>query len=132
MLWEYQTRVMDPVWPPPMDEQFPEVVLRGLATMLPRLQEYFSRMPRPQLDGGYYTKTRENRPLIGPLDIEGAYVIGGLSGYGIMSACAAGELLAAYVMGTAVPSYAPGFQLSRYSDIEYTKRLEHWTESGQL
>jgi glycine/D-amino acid oxidase-like deaminating enzyme len=63
---------------------------------------------------------------------EGAYVIGALSGYGIMSACGAAELLAAYVMGTALPSYAPAFQLSRYSDIEYTKNLEHWSESGQL
>ena len=132
MLWEYQTKVMKPVWPPRMDEQFPEVALRGLATMLPRMQEYFGRMPRPQLDGGYYTKTRENRPLIGPVGVDGAYVIGALSGYGIMSACAAGELLAAHVMGTELPSYAPAFQLSRYSDIEYTKQLEQWSDSGQL
>ena len=65
MLWEYQTKVMDPVWPPKMDEQYPEVALRGLAAMLPRMKEYFGRMPRPQIDGGYYTKTRENRPLVG-------------------------------------------------------------------
>ena len=132
MLWEYQTKLMDPVWPPPMDEQFPEVALRGLATMLPRMSEYFSRMPRPQLDGGYYTKTHENRPLIGPMDVDGAYVLGALSGYGIMSACAAGELLAAHVIATELPSYAQAFQLSRYSDIEYTHQLEHWRESGQL
>jgi sarcosine oxidase, subunit beta len=132
MLWEYQTRSMDPVWPPPVDEQFPEVALRGLATMLPRMREYFSRMPRPQLDGGYYTKTRENRPLVGPMGVEGAYVMGALSGYGIMSACAAGDLLAAHITCARLPSYAPAFQLSRYSDIEYTKQLEHWRESGQL
>ena len=58
MLWEYQTKVMEPVWPPVMDEQYPEIALRGLAAMLPRMKEYFGRMPRPQLDGGYYTKTR--------------------------------------------------------------------------
>ena len=28
MLWEYQTKVMEPVWPPKMDEQYPEVALR--------------------------------------------------------------------------------------------------------
>ena len=103
MLWEYQPKVMDPVWPPEMDEQYPEIALRGLAAMLPRMQEYFNRMPRPQLDGGYYTKTRENRPLVGPMGIDGAYVIGAVSGYGIMSACGVGELLAAHVTGSELP-----------------------------
>lgn len=132
MLWEYQTRVMEPTWPPKMDEQYPEVALRGLAAMVPRMKEYFSRIPRPQLDGGYYTKTRENRPLVGPMGVEGAYVTGALSGYGIMSACGAGELLSAHVMGRELPSYASAFELSRYADDEYTKELDHWSESGQL
>ena len=132
MLWEYQTKVMEPVWPPKMDEQYPEVALRGLVAMLPRMKEYFDRMPRPQLDGGYYTKTRENRPLVGPMVVEGAYVIGALSGYGIMSACAAGELLAAHVTGAELPSYTPAFELSRYEDPDYQKRLEKWGDEGQL
>jgi glycine/D-amino acid oxidase-like deaminating enzyme len=132
MLWDYQTRVMEPIWPPAMDDQYPEVTLRGLAAMLPRMGEYFTRMPRPQLDGGYYTKTRENRPLIGPMGVDGAYLIGAVSGYGIMSACATGELLAAHIMGMDLPTYAPAFALSRYEDSEYTKQLEYWNESGQL
>jgi len=132
MLWEYQTKSMDPVDSPPMDEQYPEIALRGLAAMLPRMKEYFARMPRPQLDGGYYTKTRENRPLVGPLPVDGAYVIGAVSGYGIMSACGVGDLLAAQVTGGAVPSYASAFELSRYDDPEYRKRLENWGENGQL
>ncbi len=132
MLWEYQTRVMNPVWPPALDEQYPEVALRGLATMLPRMQEYFARMPRPQLDGGYYTKTRENRPLVGPAGLGGAYVLGAVSGYGIMSACGVGELLAAHVTGSALPSYAPAFSLARYEDPGYQKSLENWGDKGQL
>lgn len=132
MLWEYQTKVMDPLWPPPMDDEYPEVALRGLATMLPHMKEYFERMPRPQLDGGYYTKTRENRPLVGPIGLDGAFVLGALSGYGIMSACGAGELLAAHVTGADLPPYAQAFQLSRYADIDYTKQLEQWSENGQL
>jgi sarcosine oxidase, subunit beta len=104
MLWEYQTKVMEPVWPPRMDEQYPEVALRGLASMLPRMQEYFGRMPRPQLDGGYYTKRRENWPLVGSMGVEGAYLIGALSGYGIMSACGLGDLIAAQVTGRELPS----------------------------
>ncbi|HJS18862.1 MAG TPA: FAD-binding oxidoreductase, partial [Anaerolineales bacterium] len=132
MLWEYQTKAMDPVWPSPIDEQYPEVALRGLAAMLPRMQEYFARMPRPQLDGGFYTKTSENRPLVGPMCMDGAYVLGAVSGYGIMSACGVGELLAAHVTGTALPSYASAFQLDRYDDPQYQRKLEEWGDSGQL
>lgn len=132
MLWEYKTQLMTPTFPPPLDEQYPEVALRGLSAMLPRLQEYFGRLPRPQMDGGYYVKTRENRLLAGPLPIEGSYVVGAVSGYGIMSACAAGELLAAHITGTKLPSYAAAFSLARYDDPEYQKKLEIWDDSGQL
>lgn len=132
MLWEYQTKVTEPVWPPAMDEQYPEVALRGLSAMLPRMKEYFSRMPRPQLDGGYYTKTIENRPLVGSMGIDGAYVAGAVSGYGIMSACGVADLLAAHVTANDLPSYASAFSLSRYDDPEYRKRLENWGVNGQL
>jgi glycine/D-amino acid oxidase-like deaminating enzyme len=132
MLWEYQSKAMEPVWPPKMDEQYPEIALRGLAAMLPRMKEYFGRMPRPQIDGGYYTKTRENRPLVGPMAVEGAYVVGAVSGYGIMSACGVGDLLAAHVTGAPLPSYAPAFELERYDNPEYQKKLESWGDSGQL
>jgi sarcosine oxidase, subunit beta len=132
MLWEYQTKVMEPVWPPKLDEQYPEIALRGLAKMLPRMKEYFTKMPKPQLDGGYYTKTRENRPLVGPTPVDGAYVIGAVSGYGIMSACGVGDLLAAHITGNNLPSYAPVFELARYENPEYVKEIESWQDTGQL
>jgi sarcosine oxidase subunit beta len=90
-------------------------------------------MPPPFVDGGYYCKTRENRPLIGPLPVKGAFVIGALSGFGIMSSMAAGELLAKHVVGRELPDYAPFFLLSRYEDQEYQKILANWdATSGQL
>lgn len=132
MLWDYQAKKMDPIWPPQMDNQYPEIALRGLAAMLPRMREYFPRMPRPQLDGGYYTRTLENRPLVGPMCVDGAYMTGAVSGYGIMSACGVGELLASHITGGPLPSYAPAFDLKRYDDPEYQKRLKDWGDSGQL
>ncbi|NTW12463.1 MAG: FAD-binding oxidoreductase, partial [Anaerolineales bacterium] len=132
MLWEYHTQLMEPVDAPAMDEGYPEIALRGLAAMLPRMREYFGRMPRPQLDGGFYTKTRENRPLVGPMGVEGTFVAGAVSGYGIMSACGVAELLAAHVTGASLPDYTPVFALSRYDDPEYRKKLENWGDSGQL
>ena len=132
MLWEYKTKEMDPLWPPPIDDQYPEISLRGLGEMLPRMKEYFNKMPRPQVDGGYYTKTRENRPLIGPTEIQGAYVIGAVSGFGIMSACGAGDLLARHISGENLPAHASAFELSRYKSPEYMKQMQDWQDSGQL
>jgi sarcosine oxidase, subunit beta len=132
MLWDYQARTMDPAWPPRLDDQYPEIALRGLAAMLPRMKEYFARMPRPQLDGGYYTRTPENRPLVGPMCVDGAYLTGAVSGYGIMSACGVGELLAAHITGTNLPAYAPAFSLERYDDPEYQNKLDEWGDNGQL
>lgn len=132
ILWDYREKATEPIWPPELDEAYPEIALRGLAGMLPRMQGYFDRMPRPQLDGGYYTKTRENRPLVGPLPVEGTYVVGAVSGYGIMSACGVGELLAQHVTGAKLPDFAPALMLSRYKDVDYLKSLESLEDSGEL
>lgn len=132
MLWEYKSKVMDPVWPPSPDQQYPEIALRGLNALLPRMKEYFNKMPRPQIDGGYYTRTIENKPLIGAVDVVGAYMIGAVSGFGIMSACGAGDLLARHIAGAGLPAYASAFALSRYESPEYMKQIELEKDSGQL
>jgi len=132
LLWAYHTPPVAPAWPPRFDPHYFEIVLRGLATMLPGLMAYLDRAPRPTIDGGYYTKTRENRPLIGPLPVSGAYVIGALSGFGVMAACAAGDLLAAHLTGATLPHYAPAFVLERYQHPGYQHLLDTWDETGQL
>jgi len=116
----------------PLDDQYPEIVLRGLAAMVPGLKAYIGRAARPRLDGGYYVRTPENRPLIGTTPVKGAYLLGAISGYGIMSACAAGELLAAHVAGDPLPGYAPAFALSRYEDPSYMRDLGDRSETGEL
>jgi sarcosine oxidase subunit beta len=132
VLWAYDSHPVEPVFPITFDPYFPEIALRGMSTAIPGLKAYFDRMPRPTLDGGYYTKTRENRPLVGPLPVEGAYVIGALSGFGLMAALASGELLAAHLIGEALPHYAAAFSLDRYADPAYRALLENWGDSGQL
>lgn len=132
VLWSYDAVPIEPCFPLPVEPEYPEIALRGLATALPELRRYLERPPRPFLDGGYYTKTAENRPLIGPLPVEGAYVIGALSGYGIMASCAAAELLAAHITGSSLPSYAAAFSLTRYDDPAYQRLLQSWNVSGQL
>lgn len=132
-IWTYDIEPCPPVWPPTFDPDYPEILIRGLARMIPGLSAYFGHGSRAYTDGGYYCKTQENRPLIGPLPVEGAYVIGGLSGYGIMTSQAAGDLLAAHIIGSELPEYAPAFLLSRYENPTYQALLENWdVTSGQL
>lgn len=132
MLWEYQKKQIAPIWPLPLDEKYPEITLRGLSKMLPGLSKYFDHMPRPILDGGYYTKTPENRPLIGETPVEGAYLIGALSGYGIMAACGAGDLLAAQITGQMRHAYAREFSLERYDRPGYLEDILTRYDTGQL
>lgn len=132
MLWEYQEKKIAPTWPIPLDEKYPEITLRGLSRMIPALSKYFDRMPRPILDGGYYTKTPENRPLIGGTPVEGAYLIGALSGYGIMSACGAGDMLAGQITGQTHHVYARDFLLARYDRPGYLEDILPRYDAGQL
>ncbi|MFW5943337.1 MAG: NAD(P)/FAD-dependent oxidoreductase, partial [Chloroflexota bacterium] len=132
-LWTYDVEIMEPQWPPQFEPFYPEVILRGLARMVPDLSRYIGRMRNVYVDGGYYCKTRENRPLITPLPVDGAYLIGALSGFGIMASQAAGELLAAHITGGELPDYAPAFHLSRYDDPRYQALLDGWESgAGQL
>ena len=132
LVWTYDVEPVEPSFPIAFDPTYPEIALRGMARAIPALEGYLGRLPRSVVDGGYYTKTRENRFLAGPLPIEGAYVLGALSGYGLMSASGAADLLADHISERPLPAYAPAFRLDRYDDPEYRAQVEHWGDSGQL
>ena len=71
--------------------------------------------------------------LAGPLPVEGAYLIGALSGYGIMASPAAADLLACHITGNQLPGYAAAFHPARYQDPAYLAQLAQWdATSGQL
>jgi sarcosine oxidase, subunit beta len=130
-LWEYHGGVVEPSWPLPEDLLYPEVVMRGLTTMVPGLSAYLERMPQSLVDGGYYTKTKENRPLIGPTPVPGLHLLAGMSGFGVMVSAGAADLLARHLTGSDLPDYAPAFLLSRYDDPDYLATLGS-VSSGQL
>ncbi len=132
MLWDYQDQKSEPIFPLPSDPDYPEIVLRGLAAMIPGLERYIGKSPRPAVDGGYYTKTIENRPLIGKLPVKDAFMIGALSGYGMMAAAGAAELLAAQIMSSRLPDYAADFSLDRYDRPGYLNQFAHGAITGQL
>jgi glycine/D-amino acid oxidase-like deaminating enzyme len=132
LIWTYDIEPVEPTFPIQFDPAYGEICLRGMSRMIPALQAYLPRLPRVFTDGGYYTKTRENRLLAGPLPLEGAYALGALSGYGQMSSNAAADLLADHIAGRPLPRYAPAFLLSRYDDPAYRALLGRWEDSGQL
>lgn len=110
---------------PRIDPQFPEIVIRGAAAFLPSMQQYVDSPPtRFTHYGGYYTMTEENWPLIGPLDHKGAFVVGALSGFGSMAACAAGKLCATYITGRELPGYAKDLSLDRLSNETLLNELK--------
>jgi glycine/D-amino acid oxidase-like deaminating enzyme len=119
-------------FPVEFDAAYAEIVIRGMSRMIPAMAPYAERLPRAFVDGGYYTKTEENRLLASPLPLEGAYVLGGLSGYGLMSSNGAADLLADHIAGRPLPPYAPAFRLDRYADPAYRGLLADWGDSGQL
>jgi glycine/D-amino acid oxidase-like deaminating enzyme len=133
LIWTFETDARPYDWPPVFDDRHREILLRGCARMIPAMTAYLGSGASGILDGGYYCKTRENRPLIGKLPVDGAFVCGALSGIGLMSSHAAGELVALHVVEGSLPDYAPAFATSRYDDPAYVSLIERWgAKTGQL
>ena len=132
LYWTYDLEPVPATFPVEGDPNLPEIVVRGTSAMLPGLRSYFGALPRPYMDGGYYTKTQENRPLMGPLPVEGAFIHAAFSGFGIMASMGAAELLAGHVLDDPLPEHAWAFTLERYERPQYRQWLETWDDSGQL
>jgi D-arginine dehydrogenase len=131
--WAYNTRTSVPARDPVLDDNFPEVVMRAASRMLPALACYAGALPRERAHyGGFYPMTAENWPLIGAMRTPGAFIAGALSGYGTMSACAAGDLLARSVVGAELPGFARSLSLARYDDRALMAELESAGSRGVL
>lgn len=115
--WAFNAEVSTPCWQPELNPLFPDIVLRGASKLNPALSAYIGKLPRNSVHyGGYYTMTDENWPIIGPMAVEGAYVVGALSGFGTMAACGAGSLLTTWITGGDLPRYAKRLSMERYND----------------
>ena len=113
---------------------YPEICLRSLMGTIPALQPYAENMPKSTyIDGGYYTHTPDNMPLIGRKThrdhgLYNYFLGGGMSGYGVMASHAVGELLSDLVCHadmSSVPAssgYAKAFSPLRFYSPEHNKR----------
>lgn len=133
LIWTFHVEPTPAVWPPAFDPHYADLCLRGIAAMLPAMEVYLDSEHRGVTDGGYYCKTADNRALIGPLAVAGAFALGALSGYGIMASQGAAELLASHVLGESLPEYGRAFLPARFEDPEYVDEVKRWGAlTGQL
>ncbi len=131
--WAINHESERPLWEPVGNPEFVDIVLRGATKLAPDLHQYLHNLPKPVVHyAGYYTKTKENLPLIGPMGIKGAYIVGALSGFGTMASCAAGELIANWVTGDSLPDYAPMLSLDRYDDPTFMNPVSNVQLEGEL
>ncbi|NTI85080.1 FAD-binding oxidoreductase [Agrobacterium rhizogenes] len=131
--WALNEAPSDPHGPEPINDQFPDIVLRGASRLQPGLAAYIGRLPRGAHHyGGYYTTTEENWPLIGPMHTPGAFVAGALSGFGTMAACISGSICADWVMGKTSAPYARMLSAARYDDPAIMAELAALNNRGHL
>jgi glycine/D-amino acid oxidase-like deaminating enzyme len=131
--WAFNRESESPRWDIPVDPDFPNLTIRGASQFIPGLSAYIDNVPTPVTQyAGYYTRSAENWPLIGPLNDNGLFVVSGLSGYGTMAACAAGELCALHIRSEALPAYGRQFHPRRYSDAAVLAEISALDSDGQL
>ncbi|MES0884856.1 NAD(P)/FAD-dependent oxidoreductase [Roseibium sp. SCP14] len=122
--WAFNEKIAEATWEPPLDDNFPDIVLRGASRLNPSLKTYLGQLPRHMHHyGGWYTMTDENWPLVGPMGVDGAFMNCAYSGFGTMAATVGGELGAAWVAGAALPDYAENFSLLRRNNAKLMKSL---------
>ncbi|NNC77977.1 MAG: FAD-binding oxidoreductase [Woeseiaceae bacterium] len=131
--WAFNHQACEAGWEPELDSYFPDIVLRGASALHPALMTYYGRLPANTYHyGGYYTMTEENWPVIGPMGVDGSFIVGALSGFGTMAACAAGSLCASWISGSSLPDYAGDLSLDRYQDEALMTNLQNSSNRGIL
>jgi len=58
----YHTPPVEPTFPFSMDLRYPEMVLRGLATMTPSLKAYVDHLPKSVVDGATIRRPERTDP----------------------------------------------------------------------
>jgi len=131
--WAFNSEPSEPTREPELNPYFPEIVLRAASRLQPALGQYLGALPRDRIHyGGFYPMTKENWPLIGAARTPGVFLTAALSGYGTMSACAAGDLCARAVVGARSPAFADVLSLARYENKTLMDELDSAESRGLL
>lgn len=130
--WAFNKMAEKPQWDIETDPNFADIVIRGATRFIPALNSYVNNIPTPIVQfAGYYTRTRENLPLIGKLD-DNLFVASAMAGYGTMAACAAGQLCADHLSQSGLPGYAKYFEPYRWQNNSLMNGISAIQGDGQL
>jgi len=133
MGWAFSKQVVEPKWTIPKSTYFAQVLLKGASRFIPALSAYAENIPTPLIEyGGFYTRTKENWPLIGSTGVDNVFIAGAFAGFGTMAACAAGELCALHMTNQNLPDYAPYFYPNRKENLAIQKEIDALQSDGQL
>lgn len=131
--WAWDQTPTDPVADPACPVGFPNEVLARAATIVPSLATYLDRPPELIAhDGGFYARTPDGLPVIGPHGPAGGFIAGGLAGFGSMMAAAVGHLVATWVLDESRPDIAAAFDPRRFSDRRASTRTAGLAPIGEL
>jgi glycine/D-amino acid oxidase-like deaminating enzyme len=130
--WARDQVASEPVVEPTCPPDFPQAVIARAATLVPGLGAYLAAPEIVAHDGGFYARTPDGLPLIGPHGPTGAFIVGGLAGFGSMMACATGELAAAWVLDEPRPALAAAFDPSRLGEPGTAARSTGAAPAGEL
>eukprot|EP01063_Lacrimia_lanifica_P015351 TRINITY_DN22147_c0_g1_i1.p1 TRINITY_DN22147_c0_g1~~TRINITY_DN22147_c0_g1_i1.p1 ORF type:complete len:509 (+),score=196.45 TRINITY_DN22147_c0_g1_i1:55-1581(+) len=125
-LWEHihgHIRVGDdPEFPvAQLNDFYPEISLEAMKALVPALDVYTGALGKHNttMDAGYYCmNTEDARPVISQHGPPNCFVVGTLSGWGIMSSAVCGELCAQHVLKEDLPQYAGAFTWPRERPLE--------------
>lgn len=122
--WAWDQRPTPAVLRPMCPPTFPRMVLRGATRAIPGLARYLERPLMLAHEGGFYARVPDGRPVIGPLGIDGSFIVGALVGFGAMMAMGAGALASDWVLGGRLAELAQAFNPKRFDDPAYVRELE--------
>ena len=132
--WAWDQRASEPNDDPACPPDFPRMVQLGASTFIPGLSTESAVLA---YEGGYYARTPDGRPLIGPIGTgapSGFFAVAGFAGFGAMMAAAAGDLAADLICGETAPTdVAAAFDPRRFDDAAYLESIRNGTlATGEL
>ena len=105
------------------DSHFAKLVVKGMSSFVPAMRPYVGNIPQPAIvSGGFYTRATDNLPIVDQT-AAGIYLIGALSGFGIMMGCALGEIMSDMIVEADLPKYLRHFSAKRYRDAQYVQKV---------
>ncbi len=133
-LWDVRPLERNPLTGPiEPDPDFPADVLHALGEMLPGLRRVAGGCLHRQSVSGYYCKSPDQLPLVGPWKYPGLYLHGCFSGYGLMVSQGAADILARTLVGQALPAWGAGLDPRRFLDPQYLASIPmQGADPGQL